>query len=254
MARFRAPGSRGAVRLADHFAATGDVLFRRRSYLPLLLVPLFLISFIGLGYPFGSHAAGLAWELVCFALAALGLAIRLVTVGTAPRGTSGRNTRHQKAAVLNTTGPYSVVRHPLYLGNYLIALALSLFSRTWYLPLIVSLATLLYYERIAAREEAFLEERFGEPFREWAARVPALMPRFSGYVPPTYPLDWRRTLGREFYAVGELTTAFFVADILEDFAATGEIELDPVWTAVFVVGALFFVVMWTLKKAGRLRV
>jgi len=60
--------------------------------------------------------------------------------------------------------------------------------------------------------------------------------------------------GREFYAVGELTTAFFVADVLEDFAATGEIEFDPVWTTVFVAGALFFLVMWTLKKTGRLRV
>jgi protein-S-isoprenylcysteine O-methyltransferase Ste14 len=254
MARFRAAGARGSVRLADHFSATGDVLFRWRSYLPLVLVPLFLVSFIGLGYPFGSHVAGLVWESGCFVVAAIGLAIRLVTVGTAPRGTSGRNTRHQKAAVLNTTGPYSVVRHPLYLANYLIALGLSLFSRTWYLPLIVSLATLLYYERIAAREEAFLEERFGEKFRGWAARVPALVPRFSGYVPPARPLDWRRTFGREFYAVGELTTAFFVADVLEDFAATGEIEFDPVWTTVFVAGALFFLVMWTLKKTGRLRV
>jgi protein-S-isoprenylcysteine O-methyltransferase Ste14 len=254
MARVRASGPRGTVRLADHFSATGDVLFRWRSYLPLLIVPLFLVSFIGLDYPFGSHAAGLAWELGCFALAGLGLAIRLVTVGTAPRGTSGRNTRQQKATVLNTTGSYSVVRHPLYLGNSLIALGLSLFSRTWYLPLIVSLATLLYYERIAAREEAFLEERFGEPFREWAARVPALIPRFSGYVPPAQPLDWRRPLGREFYAVGELTTAFFVGDILEDLSATGGIEFDPVWTTVFVAGALFFLVMWTLKKAGRLRV
>ena len=54
--------------------------------------------------------------------------------------------------------------------------------------------------------------------------------------------------------MGELTTAFFVADVLEDFAATGEIEFDPVWTTVFVAGALFFLVMWTLKKTGRLRV
>jgi protein-S-isoprenylcysteine O-methyltransferase Ste14 len=241
------------VRLVDHFAATGDRLFRWRSYLPLALVPLFLVSFIGLGYPFGSHAAGLAWEVGCFLIASVGLAIRLVTVGTAPRGTSGRNTRHQKATVLNTTGPYAVVRHPLYLANYLIALGLSLFSRTWYLPLIVSLATLLYYERIAAREEAFLEERFGADFRQWAARVPALLPRFTSYVPPTRPFDWRRALGREFYAVGELTTAFFVADILEDFAARREIELDPLWTTVFVAGALFFLTLWALKKTGRLR-
>ena len=58
-----------------------------------------------------------------------------------------------------------MVRHPLYLANYVIALGLSCFSRAWYLPVIVSLAGLLYYERIAAREEQFLEARFGDAFR-----------------------------------------------------------------------------------------
>jgi len=210
-------------------------------------------SFHRLAYPFGSHAVGLAWEIGCFAVSAVGLALRVVTVGTSPRGTSGRNTRQQKAAVLNTTGPYSVVRHPLYLANYLIGLGLSLFSRTWFLPLIVSLAVLVYYERIAAREEAFLEERFGETFRRWATRVPALMPQVRSYEPPALALDWWRALGREFYAIAEVTTAFFLFDVLEDFAVSGRIECDPVWTTTFVLGALFFAVMWGFKKAGRLR-
>jgi protein-S-isoprenylcysteine O-methyltransferase Ste14 len=237
------------MRLIDHFPATGEFLFRWRSYLPLVLVPLFLASFLGLGYPRASHALGLAWEIGCFAISALGLALRLLTVATSPRGTSGRNTRRQKASVLNTTGPYSVVRHPLYLANYLIGVGLSLFSRTWFLPIIVSLATLLYYERIAAREEEFLEGRFGPDFRRWAARVPAMIPRFSGYAPAA-AFNGRRALGREFYAVAQTTTAFFVLDVLEDLAATGQVKLDPLWTATFVAGALFFAVMWTLKKLG----
>ena len=161
------------MKLVEQLGQSGDLLFRWRSWLPLLLLPLFVASFQGLAYPLGSHRLDLLWEISCFAVSVLGLAVRVVTVGTSPRGTSGRNTRAQKAAVLNTTGPYSVVRHPLYLANYLIALGMSLFSRTWFLPVIVSLATILYYERIAAREEGFLELRFGDAFRRWAARVPA---------------------------------------------------------------------------------
>jgi protein-S-isoprenylcysteine O-methyltransferase Ste14 len=244
--------SRSARRLADHFPATGNFLFRWRSYLPLVLVPVFLPSFLGLGYPFGSHAAGFAWEIGCFAISSLGVVIRLLTVGTSPRGTSGRNTRGQKAVVLNTTGLYSVVRHPLYLANYLVGLGMSLFSRTWYLPLIVSLATLLYYERIAAREEEFLEERFGEEFRRWAARVPAMLPRFSNYQPAAIPFDWRRALRREFYVVVEMTTVFFVLDIVEDFSVHGRLEIDPIWATVAIAGALSFATIWTLKKTGRL--
>ncbi len=239
------------MRLADRFSATGDVLFRWRSWLPLLLLPLFLATFPGLGYPGGSHRLELVWELACFSVSALGVAVRLLTTGTAPRGTSGRNTREQKATVLNTTGPYSLVRHPLYLGNYLIALGMSLFTRAWFLPIIVSLAALLYYERIAAREEQFLESRFGDAFREWAARVPAVLPRPSAWRPPALPFSWTRALDREFYAVGELTVAFFVLDTLEDWAVHGGLTLDPVWTTVGAAGALFFAGMWVRKKRRR---
>jgi protein-S-isoprenylcysteine O-methyltransferase Ste14 len=240
------------MRIVDRFSASGDVLFRWRSWLPLLLLPLFLASFPPRGSALASHRLDLVWELGCFAVSVLGVAVRLFTVGSAPRGTSGRNTRSQKAAVLNTTGPYAVVRHPLYLGNYLIGLGMSLFTRTWYLPVIVSLAALLYYERIAAREEQFLESRFGEDFRQWAARVPAIVPRLAGWRPPAVPFSWSRAINREFYAIAEVAVAFFVLDVVEDWTAQRGPALDPVWTTVAAAGALFFVAMW-LRKHRRFR-
>ncbi len=239
------------MRLTDRFSATGDVLFRLRSWLPLLLLPVFLASFSGAGYPWGSHRLDLLWELSCFAISALGMAVRLFTTGTAPRGTSGRNTRHQKAAMLSTTGTYSLVRHPLYLGNYLIGLGMSLFARTWFLPLIVSLAALLYYERIAAREEQFLDSRFGDAFRAWAARVPAFVPRRRGWQPPALPFSWSRALDREFYAIAEISVIFWVLDVIEDWSVHHQLGLDPVWTVVAAAGAIFFAVMWGRKKLGR---
>lgn len=239
------------MKLVEHFAAAGDTLFRWRSWTPLLLLPLVLASFAGAAYPFASHTAGLVWEVGCFLLSAVGIALRVLTAGTAPRGTSGRNTRAQKAAVLNTTGPYSVVRHPLYLANFLIGLGLSLFARAWFLPVIVALATLLYYERIAAREEAFLEARFGDAFRRWAARVPAVIPRPLGWQPPALPFAWSRALSREFYVLAEVPVAFFVLDVIEDWSVTGAIAIDPLWATVGAAGALFFAVMWTRKKVRR---
>ena len=64
-------------------------------------------------------------------------------------------------STLNTSGLYSVVRHPLYLGNYLMWLGVALFSRTWWAPVIVSLVFWLYYERIMFAEEEFLRRQFG---------------------------------------------------------------------------------------------
>jgi protein-S-isoprenylcysteine O-methyltransferase Ste14 len=59
------------------------------------------------------------WEAICVAVSLVGLGIRIATVGHAPGGTSGRRTVGGPSALaLNTSGMYSVVRHPLYLGNY----------------------------------------------------------------------------------------------------------------------------------------
>src|SRR5262245_2099490 len=98
-----------AMRLASQLTRSGDMLFRYRSWMPLLLLPLFVGPLTQARYPLDSHALDLAWEASCFLLAMGGFAIRVVTVGSAPRGTSGRNTRAQKARSLNTTGAYSVV-------------------------------------------------------------------------------------------------------------------------------------------------
>jgi protein-S-isoprenylcysteine O-methyltransferase Ste14 len=107
----------------------------------------------------GSHTVDLFWEIGCFLISLLGLSVRVFTVGAAPRGTSGRSTRKPRAVVLNTTGMYSIVRHPLYTGNYLIALGTSLFSRTWALPIIVSLAFILHYQRVIFCEEEYLGDQ-----------------------------------------------------------------------------------------------
>jgi protein-S-isoprenylcysteine O-methyltransferase Ste14 len=240
------------VKLVDHLAKSGDGLFRWRSYLPLALLPLFLASLLEPRHRLPSHALDRAWEMACLLVAMMGLALRFLTIGTSPRGTSGRNTRAQKATVLNTTGPYSVIRHPLYVGNYLIALGLSCFPRAWFLPIIVTLAALLYYERIAAREEQYLEQQFGDEFRRWAAAVPAVIPAFRLYRPPALPFNGRVALAREFYGVSLLTTAFFVLRVAEDYSVSGRLTLNALWTALFVAGAAFFVVMRALKKCGLL--
>lgn len=236
------------MRLTDHFPSAGDVLFRWRSYLPLVLLPLFAAGFIGAHYPHDSHTEGLTWEIGCWLVAMAGVALRIWTVGTAPAGTSGRNTRAQKAAVLNTTGPYSVLRHPLYAANYLIALGLACFPRAWAVPIIVSLAALLYYERIAAREEEYLEQKFGDAFRRWASITPALVPVLDRYRRPALPFRWRRALGREFHAIGLVSSAFFLLDVAEDLVVTGRLVIDPVWTTIGLAGLGTFVLGWTAKK------
>ncbi len=97
-------------------ARLGMVLFRWRSYLPLLLFAILVPALRDFRYPLDNAVADCLWELLCLSLAFAGLAVRCHTSGTVPAGTSGRNTKRQKASVLNMTGWYSVVRNPLYLA------------------------------------------------------------------------------------------------------------------------------------------
>jgi protein-S-isoprenylcysteine O-methyltransferase Ste14 len=230
----------------------GDFFFRWRSYLPLLLAPAICLAIAGFQHPFVSHAVDLSWESACLVVALTGQALRVWTVGVAARGTSGRNTRRQKAVTLNTSGPYSMVRHPLYLANSLIAVGLAMFPHTWVAPPIVALLAAGYYACIAAREDAYLRERFGTAFDAWAARVPACIPNPFLYVPAVRAFDVRTVARREFYGVAVILISPLVLDTLEDLLTDGALTLDLVWVATALGGATLFIVLRTRKKrAGR---
>jgi len=236
------------MRLSEHFSRAGELCFRWRGHLWLLLLPLVLLSFRDFHYPMGSPSLYRLWGLACFAASLAGVALRVWVSGTVPEGTSGRNRRGQKAESLNTSGAYSLLRHPLYLGNSLIALGVALFTRIWYLPVVVLLCCLLFYERIAFREEEFLEEKFGDEFREWAARTPALFPKLRGYRPPPLPFSWRAALRREFYAISEVVVVFFLLDLIGRFSARGVWTPDPLWSSLGILAIGFFIVIRVLKK------
>lgn len=235
------------MRLVDHFEHLGTQLFKRRGTLPtLILLPVVLGALVDFRYPHGSHTADLLWEMGCFLVALVGLGIRVVVSGTVPEGTSGRNTK-QRADELNTTGVYSIVRHPLYLGNFIMGLGVALQPRVWYLPVIVGLVTWLYYERVIVAEEAFLERTFGERFRTWANAVPIAIPRWRAYIPSQLPFSFPAAVRREFYGVCMLVVIFFLLDILEDLVQEGRLEFDPFWTSLVVVAIVGFFVLRALK-------
>jgi protein-S-isoprenylcysteine O-methyltransferase Ste14 len=240
------------MKISEHFTYIGPFFFRWRGYLFLFLLPIILLSFIGFSYPVGSHTFDVLWEVGCFLISLLGLSVRVVTIGTVPRGTSGRRTNKRKADVLNTTGMYSIVRHPLYLGNYLMALGASLFPRTWFLPVIVSLAFILHYERVIFSEEEYLESRFGDEFRAWATKVPIIIPRFKDYQPPKLPFSWKVALGREFHGLFGIIGIFFGFDIIGDLIVYKTIQFDPLWTTLFITGLVFFLIMLIIKKKTHL--
>ena len=237
---------RGRGPIVDELPATGDTLFRWRSYMPLVLLPLFLLS-VNDDQP----SSGFGWEMFCFLVALSGLIIRAFVIGTAPHGTSARGTRQPTADSLSTRGAYSIVRHPLYLANTVVALGCALLSATWYLPTIVVLLSFVYHERIAAREEAFLRAAFGDRFKAWAAEVPAMIPAFGRYQSSDVPFQTRKVLVQESHGLCAIGTAFVLLDTIEDSVRSGSFHVDPRWLTIFLISLVPLLVVVITKRAGR---
>lgn len=228
----------------------GRWFFRWRSFLPLVTAGLFLIALRHFSYPRGSHCLDLLWEGVSFGVSFLGLVIRIITVGYVPRGTSSRTTRNPKASVLNTTGMYSIVRHPLYLGNFFIWLGVSMFPRSLFFSLSAILLFFLYYERIIFAEERFLQDKFGDEFSKWAERTPLFLPRFKNWNRPNLKFSWKMVLKREYTGFFAIIAVFTCLEIAGDLFYLGKWQLDREWIILFAVGLFTYIVLVSLKKAG----
>jgi len=239
------------VKIGDHFEASGNWLFRWRSYLPLLLIATCLASLRLSKTPGDDREVDLFWELLAAGVGLLGVGVRAYAVGCAAQRTSGRNTREQVADSLNTTGLYSIMRHPLYFGNSLMWISVALFAESWSLAIIILLVSTLYHERIIFAEEAFLERKFGDTFREWAARTAAVWPRFSTWRAPHLPFAWRHALQSEYLGLFGLLTTFCAVDIAAHWFSRKQFRLDPVWITLWLVGFALFAVVRFLRKRTR---
>jgi protein-S-isoprenylcysteine O-methyltransferase Ste14 len=87
----------------------------------------------------------------------------------------------KKGKHLATTGPYALVRNPLYIGNIIIAMGLSIFSELiWFVPLIF-FYLLVIYHLVAQFEEKKLSERWGDQYRAYMREVPRWIPKFKRF-------------------------------------------------------------------------
>jgi protein-S-isoprenylcysteine O-methyltransferase Ste14 len=234
--------------LQEEFVRSGEYFFRWRSYLPLVMAFFFIPAVARFRVPFDNGSLNLAWDLGCLGVSLGGEFLRFFTVGFVPRGTSGRNTLGQVADTLNTTGMYAVVRNPLYLGNFIIWLGLSLFIKSLWFTSIIILFFAIYYERIIFAEESFLREKFGDTFVKWAEVTPAMVPRLKNWQPPALPFSWKSALKREYGGFFAIIATLTVLELLDGLFHRGVSSLNPLWLKLFVVCGLLYLGIRYLKK------
>ena len=121
---------------------------------------------------------------VGFIIAAAGEVLRLWATG-----------HLTKNVELTTSGPYAHIRHPMYVGTFLIMAgfliaatipsdwSVSFLRPNLYILLVSFLVFVFYYFPYKdAREADRLIRRFGEPAKHWIENVPRFLPRFKPFV------------------------------------------------------------------------
>ena len=153
-------------------------LFRRRTFIVLLAI----LAMLPWSQPKpGMFAAGIT-------VAILAEAWRIWAAGTI-----------HKTEELTTAGPYAFVRHPLYVGSFLHAVAYALMSGHWISFAVIIPLFMLLYGAAVSTEEAMLCKIFGHRYVEYCRRVPRFIPRLG--IPPRGDgaFSWRQAMANKEY-------------------------------------------------------
>ena len=240
--------------LQEEFETQGDWLFRYRSNLPLIILLIGIILYLRTEiYPETFFLENTPYEIyferMCLLISLFGFAIRVYTVGYTPANTSGRNTKGQIADNLNTTGIYSLVRHPLYLGNFFMWLGIALLTGNFWFIIAFCLLYWIYYERIMFSEEQFLRKKFGNTYLEWAEKIPAFFPAFSfrKFVKPKFPFSWKKVLKKEKNGLFAVFLIFCFFNVIGEFIE-GKRDFDYVLIALCIATGILYLILKYLKK------
>ena len=159
-------------------ARIGAMLFRNRSWLPVL--------FIGVPLLVPGRMSTALWIIGAIFIVA-GEWIRLAGVAAAGTVTRRRSRTVQR---LVTYGIFVWVRNPLYVGNLLIWMGFTIISGVlWFLPIAVVIFA-IEYSLIVRYEEGVLESIFGGEYLAYKQSTPRWTPR-PPKVASSGPHDWR---------------------------------------------------------------
>jgi len=190
------------------------------------------------------HAAGAGLLVV-----ALGQLVRGATIGLQYIVRGGRD-RRVYAEGLVTEGLYGHCRNPMYVGNMLILVGVSLASNSWSCVAIAVPLFTFIYSAIVVTEETYLRNKFGPAFVAYMNSVPRWLPKLQG-IRATFAesrFRWRRVVLKEYGTpFGWLMGLPLLA--LWNLWRDGELPLRPVAMELLLLSMLATVFVWTRIRA-----
>ena len=194
----------------------GAFSFKYRGYMLPIAVILLLIP----SPHFSADPATAGF--IGFLVAVVGQAARIMTIGLAYIIRGGKDHKVY-ADTLVTSGLYSHVRNPMYVGNFFLVIGLAIASNSWVFALIGVPLSLGMHKAIVAAEENFLRNKFGAQFDEFCATTPRWVPRLAGLgrTVSGMQFEWRRVVAKEYAATFDWFSAVSVVVLLNLWRSDG---------------------------------
>jgi len=235
--------------------AIGNFFFRYRNALfPLIFV--FGSLLLRPQLMFGSLAADRLFAAVGAALALLGEAVRLITIGFEYIHRGGKDGKVY-AGRLVRGGMYAITRNPMYVGNGLIAIGMTIYFGSPVGFLILIPFFLFVYQAIIAAEEAYLRNKFLAEYDDYASAVNRIIPALGSAREAFKGMrfDWRRSITKDLGTIAGLTIGLNLVPVwrsyfLYDAAATRTTAIRA-FLLILAINALYFILL-RLKRSKRL--
>lgn len=147
--------------------------------------------------------------------------LTLAGFGAAGRAWATSYISGQKLKQLITTGPYSLCRNPLYFFSLVLGIGFGFCTKTFTMPLAISIAlTVLYYFQIKGEEQSLLR-LFGSEYESYLATVPRFFPSYRRYSEPEEICISPRLLKNGLFGIAFLLILIGVFELLEGLHQSG---------------------------------
>ncbi|MEA3477768.1 MAG: isoprenylcysteine carboxylmethyltransferase family protein [Bacteroidota bacterium] len=228
----------------------GNFFFRTRNYLfPVFYIFLFLpLRRITPDY--------MSIFYVGLAVALMGQLVRMLTIGMVYIVRGGKN-RRIYAKGLVTDGLFSHCRNPMYVGNILLIVGMSILSNSLFAVLVMIPLFLFIYQAITLAEEDFLRSKFGSGFDDYCSQVNRWLPRLKG-IGLTFrnnSFDLKKVFFKEYNStfLWTMGATLLLAVNIRWFRDTLTLQEDGKYflIAIAVLLSLYFMVRFFKKREGR---
>ena len=222
----------------------GNLFFRTRNFIfPVFYLFLFIPSSqITIDYKIVS--------IIGFSITLVGQLIRMLTIGLVYVIRGGRKKRiYAEGLVLD--GLFSHCRNPMYVGNILMIIGLSIFSNSLLSVSILIPLFIFIYQSIVIAEEDFLRSKFKEGFQDYCNKVNRWIPRIKGINKTFYENEFKfkKIIYKEYNTTFVWTVGATLLFAYNNFKIKGDIQQNLIYYYLtLIILSCFYLITRFFKK------